>query len=899
MVTVEKLNGYILRLERAVGRIAPQGHFQYPPLPVLVSEDLREMAKRMLAFVNLIFFRVEVVMKPMGSGVSGRVHLKGDFQDVLTIEVDPELMAHTDSLIMVLAHEIAHKYLEFHHLTLPDSQENEELTDVTSVYLGFGRYVLDGCLYTTYSTDAGKRSEIGYLKPYEFAYVYDVVCHLHGEAEDDIVGRLKEGRTCLEGSRALVGRPISEDSREIEMKKKRLGRWQSDLDAADLELCNVEKIAVICPSALLGLGDKLCGLRRRQRKVREVLSRFAAANDFSTARLQLELCSAEAALAGIAESSHELFSECQALNRKVSARVSDGWTCKEWEDQGRITVACPDCAGKLRLPVGKGPMSVRCPRCDCHFDYDTRFPTFKWNPAAGRLDDDPRYRKQPGGMPKRKKRLLWVAGLGLLAGAVVLLARLGKEWSRQREEAERQALEERARGEWEKVRQSWSIATYEGFIREFASTSYAEIARKRLAERKDDPEFVCSNATIRLCREYLAKHPGEGADAKRVDGKLADLLVEKIKHSDYSSLEVLTAVRGWPSAEVSEKVPPGEVPCIVGIKAQSPSEFAFKGHCQSKTLRVEPEQLTMVTLPTGSCEIVVREVGRRGARENLARPVYSQEEITNAFYVIALSIGTTRGFHPRSPQADFADDVAESGVPGGRPSSAPGMSLPKDSGLQMASAKVGMRQRLRQCEERGEWTAAISILEQVLAEESDECLVVRDWVVMALLKLNCRDRAGGIQALDKAIELISRNRKMGVACAWRAKALRAKIQAEEFKDAFTSIDLMASCGVVSFVMEVPAAKCNGSMESLSKRYAPLGGASALGSEHDQGAEMASQAKCFVEATYLAGVKENFDPGRPPAGAGWRRDVWDCGSRTLGFFGAGIDEFQEAKKKITP
>ena len=46
--------------------------------------------------------------------------------------------------LAVLAHEVTHNYLYHHHITAPEEIDSEELTDLATIYLGFGSVILHG-----------------------------------------------------------------------------------------------------------------------------------------------------------------------------------------------------------------------------------------------------------------------------------------------------------------------------------------------------------------------------------------------------------------------------------------------------------------------------------------------------------------------------------------------------------------------------------------------------------------------------------------------------------------------------------------------------------------------------------------------------------------------------------
>jgi hypothetical protein len=60
-----------------------------------------------------------------------------------SIQIKPG-MANNSVYKAILAHEIAHYYLYSHNIVLPDTQNNEYLTEIAAVYLGFGFLMLEG-----------------------------------------------------------------------------------------------------------------------------------------------------------------------------------------------------------------------------------------------------------------------------------------------------------------------------------------------------------------------------------------------------------------------------------------------------------------------------------------------------------------------------------------------------------------------------------------------------------------------------------------------------------------------------------------------------------------------------------------------------------------------------------
>jgi hypothetical protein len=96
--------------------------------------------------------------------------------DVCRFGVSDSSLRDEESLIGTLGHEVAHAYRERHHLVVVTRSTEEQLTDLTTVYLGFGFFTLQSSyrFRTGHYGDSGQpllyeRQTLGYLRPGQLA----------------------------------------------------------------------------------------------------------------------------------------------------------------------------------------------------------------------------------------------------------------------------------------------------------------------------------------------------------------------------------------------------------------------------------------------------------------------------------------------------------------------------------------------------------------------------------------------------------------------------------------------------------------------------------------------------------------------------------------------------------
>lgn len=153
-------------------------------------EGARVLAKRLLVYAGMEDFDAHVesfVDKaphfPGAEGPQDSKHVAGCFHGFngrrCLFSLEASSLTDPEQLVGVLAHEVAHAYRAHHGLVVEDRDEEERLTDLTTVYLGFGVLTLNNThRFETGSYSEGARtmgywrhSRLGYLPTQALAFL--------------------------------------------------------------------------------------------------------------------------------------------------------------------------------------------------------------------------------------------------------------------------------------------------------------------------------------------------------------------------------------------------------------------------------------------------------------------------------------------------------------------------------------------------------------------------------------------------------------------------------------------------------------------------------------------------------------------------------------------------------
>lgn len=178
----------ILLLEDRVG--AKVGYHSFHPfsLPFAFRDPLalNNAARKIADFVGIKEL-VIVATTTHDHDRAGQIDL-GNTRDAVFIEVAENIVDFPLCVVATMAHEISHRYLQVHGISCGAGPEfhyhNEILTDITAVFLGLGKPMLNGC--------TGERSYqqtrdghvqtvtesrmVGYLDAEQLTFVYLLVC---------------------------------------------------------------------------------------------------------------------------------------------------------------------------------------------------------------------------------------------------------------------------------------------------------------------------------------------------------------------------------------------------------------------------------------------------------------------------------------------------------------------------------------------------------------------------------------------------------------------------------------------------------------------------------------------------------------------------------------------------
>ena len=315
--------------------------------------------------------------------VAGHVELKHGDNEVY-IEISDDLLGFNESVLATLAHEITHKYLHINNIEFVNEYENEVLTDITAVFLGLGKLMLNGCeckqvrkeksINGTQTTTETK--EVGYLKREQLAFVYRLICAMRKIKPRDYEYNLSAASiNSLRDCERIYSDYFNLSYHETDAREKSLAYLRSSIFESQRVLSSIDKNLLYVQTVYMKSAELL--LEDAHKK----FNRLFLEAEKKAAKDELDPClkflSAKVFNDEIRQSAVDISVNASNASKyhydtaKLAQYIQSQNYFQKPESDMFSVVTCRNDGTKLKLPNNKSNFIAKCPKCQYQFVVDT------------------------------------------------------------------------------------------------------------------------------------------------------------------------------------------------------------------------------------------------------------------------------------------------------------------------------------------------------------------------------------------------------------------------------------------------------------------------------------------------------------------------------------------------
>ena len=375
--------------------------------------SIQKGAKQIAEFIGLAGFTFIIAVVKHEEKAAGHIDLATGGNEVF-VEIDDDIMRYPDAVGATLCHEACHKWLQVHRIGSPIEAEDEILTDITAVFLGLGKVMLNGCKATSVKYETmpnGTRTitetrTFGYLDRDQLAFVYHLVCAMRNiPVSDYIQGLNVEATQAVRSCDSSFGHHYDGRFHRVETTQESINGFQERIIGLQRNLAELNKHSIYIRKSFCDTLDeflkachrKLKALRQKAAAITQEtdldpVMRFLRAiqNEFEIERMQIEL-------EAVGQESETFLGEARAVGQHLF-RHTNRFPPPSPHMFGIIT--CPQDGTRLRVPEESGDLIVTCPICKYRFTYTTAPLSFTEEPAFQK----PTWGQWLRNLMKRKKK---------------------------------------------------------------------------------------------------------------------------------------------------------------------------------------------------------------------------------------------------------------------------------------------------------------------------------------------------------------------------------------------------------------------------------------------------------------------------------------------------------------
>jgi len=352
--------------------------------PFLDCLSIQMTAKAIAEFIGLNDYTFIITVAKQTHKVAGHIDLSTQGNNVY-VEVDTDMMKFPDSVAATLCHELCHKWLQIRKINSPNKVENEILTDITSVYLGFGKIMLNGSeseKVERHTTPDGIQTihegiSVGYLNRFQLAFVYCMVSAMRKIPLDDYMEGLNdEAMRTIQICTSLFGRHFDAHFHQATSQQGRTSDFMNQLKKVQGILADLNKHMTYIKKSLCKTSDRIVVNGHKQLKAlsQQVVS-SSHDNTLDPALRFLQAIKSEFDIKRLSEKANTVSKEANDILptiREISHHLyQNGLYFPSPYPAMFNIVICPQDGTKLRLPESSGDIIVTCPTCKYRFTYDT------------------------------------------------------------------------------------------------------------------------------------------------------------------------------------------------------------------------------------------------------------------------------------------------------------------------------------------------------------------------------------------------------------------------------------------------------------------------------------------------------------------------------------------------
>ncbi len=385
-ISIEECIRKITFLEKSLGT-----KIQYQildPFP-LYSKDIigiQNAGKIIADFIGLSDYIFVISINKLGKNTGGRIELEYGKKQVF-IEISEEILKFEDAIFAILAHEITHEYLYVNNISFSNKYENEILTDIAAIFLGFGKLMLNGSenedIWKNYyfggSTTITDKLGIGYLDRSKVAFVYLLVCSMRNISEKKYMSNLSnKSIQLLEESKSDYWHIFNNQFNQPDKANKSLSNFHSIVHETQLILCDINKKLVYLQKNN-ELTEKYL-IEEIHRKISKILSEYdelLRKDEYDPCLKFIDMIKFSQNLSRFKLEMKDyilLIKRYQGIYTKLTNYLKkySNVIPEPNSDVFRI-MNCPNCRTKLRAPEDKNNLLIKChnPKCKYQFMVNT------------------------------------------------------------------------------------------------------------------------------------------------------------------------------------------------------------------------------------------------------------------------------------------------------------------------------------------------------------------------------------------------------------------------------------------------------------------------------------------------------------------------------------------------